>query len=249
VTAFDDETKRLLDDVAHTAANVGGGRILKARRQHLEALALFDRCRSTFGAVRLLAESGFGQEAVGLARSIFTESLMLMELADSDERRQVELVVGWSLATVDDLDGLFVEAEKAGDDVDKPRAGFAALRAELEQFARGHGARTRRWRPNEKALARTHGRDGYFDFRIAHHFVHGSTFAVAERYSQRGDVVFIGGPGARGDWPLPAVLFASESLVHATRAAATILGLEEPPGLDELLERVEEVGRAAGLAD
>ena len=57
----------------------------------------------------------------------------------------------------------------------------------------------------------------------------------------------IGGlAAATRDWGLPAVLFAAESLVHATRAASTILGREEPRELDELM-RIEATGQAAGL--
>jgi len=83
-------------------------------------MALFDRCRSRFGAVRLLAKveaPDFGQQATVLARPLITESLMLMELAAADETRRVELVVGWELATLDDLEGLWREGQARGHDV------------------------------------------------------------------------------------------------------------------------------------
>jgi hypothetical protein len=244
---IDNEAKRLLDDIAAVAAKLGGGEVRERPRHHLEIIALYDRCRSTFGAVRLLAQAGFGQEAVALGRSIYTEALMLMELAQAAEPRRVELVIGWSLASVDDLTGILREGEAHGQEVAEELAVMESLRASLEEYARRHKVRTRPWRPDEKALARKHAVDGYLDFRMAHHFVHGSTFAGEQRLSQRGDVVFIGGPAARGGWSLPAALFAAQSLVHAIRAVSTIAELPEPAELDELLERIDATGRRAGL--
>jgi hypothetical protein len=63
-------------------------------------LALFDRCRSLLGAIRLRLAHGFVHEAVMLGRSLFTDSLMLAEYASADERRRVELVIGWSIASL-----------------------------------------------------------------------------------------------------------------------------------------------------
>jgi hypothetical protein len=170
-----------------------------------------------------------------------------MELAEADEPRRIDLVIGWSLASADDLEGVLREAAASGDDVTEQLESVARVRKDLEAYARRHNARTRRWRPDEKALAQKHDRGGYLDFRIAHHFVHGSTFAGAQRYSQEGDVVVIGGPAAHSSWGVPALLSAASSLVHATRAASTILGLEPPPGLDELEERIEAEGERLGL--
>lgn len=244
---LDEETKALLNEVALVAGKLGGGEVRERPRHHLEIVALYDRCRSTFGAVRLLAQAGFGQEAVALGRSVFTESLMLMELAEADELRRIELVVGWSLASVDDLTGVLREAEARGDDVTEELEAMKTLRASLEGYARRNNARTRRWRPDEKALALKHDVGGYLDFRMAHHFVHGSTFASEQRLTMRDDVAFIGGPAARGGWSLPAALFAAQSLVFAIRAVSTIVDVPEPEKLDELLERIEEDGRRGGL--
>ena len=156
-----------------------------------EVLALFDRCRSMFGAVRLLAkeeELDFGQEAAVLTRSLATESLMLMELAAADETRRVELVVGWELVTLDDMEGLWHEYQARGQDSAAVLDATAARKRQVEACARERGAGTRRWRVDEKALAGRHGRDDYLSFRVLHHFVHGSTYATALRYSQEGDV-------------------------------------------------------------
>ena len=46
---------------------------------------------------------------------------MLMELAAADETRRVELVVGWELASLDDLEGFWREAQARGRQDDDTR--------------------------------------------------------------------------------------------------------------------------------
>jgi hypothetical protein len=239
---LDEATKRLVDEVAEVAGNVGGGAVAERPVHVREILALFDRCRSTFGAVRLLAkvrEPDFGQEATALARPLITESLMLMELAAADEARRVELVIGWELATLDDLEGLWREGQARGEDSSPALDATASRKRAAEAYARERGAGTRRWRVDERALADKHGREDYFSFRIMHHFVHGSTFATSQRYSPKGDVYFVGGPAADTSWAKPAAVQAASSLVYATRAVCTIFGWNQPAELDDLHERIE----------
>jgi hypothetical protein len=240
---LDDATKRLVDEVADVAAKVGGGAVMERQVHEREIMALFDRCRSTFGAVRLLGkveDPDFGQEAAVLARSLITESLMLMEIAAAEETERVELVVGWELATLDDLEGLWREGQARGHDVSAALEATASGKRQVEAYARARGAGTRRWRVDEKALADKHGREDYLSFRMMHHFVHGSTFATAQRYSQEGDVYFVGGPAAADPvWGKAAALQAASSVVYATRAVCTIFGWDQPAELDDLHERIE----------
>lgn len=174
-----------------------------------------------------------------LARSVHTESLMLMELAGADETRRVELVVGWELATLDDLEGLWREAQARRHEVTSQLEASALRRRQVEAYARERGAGTRRWRVDEKALADEHGRDDCLSFRMMHHFVHGSTFAAAQRYSQQGDAYVVGGPAVDTGWGKAAALQAASSLVYATRAICTIFGWHQPAELDDLHERIE----------
>ena len=95
---LDDEVKTLLGEAAKMGGALGDGETVERPRHHLEIMAIFDRCRALFGAIWLLADKGFGQEALLLLRALTTDSLMLMELAAVSEKRRIEIVVGWSLA-------------------------------------------------------------------------------------------------------------------------------------------------------
>jgi hypothetical protein len=172
---------------------------------------------------------------------------MLLEVASADHKRRVELVVGYELATLADFEGILREAESRGDDASEQLAAVATRRASVERYAQRHDARTRRWQPNEKQLADKHvNGEGYLDFRMAHHFVHGSTFASQQRYSPRGDVVIIGGPAASQDWTRGALLSASQSMVFAVRGVCRILGWPEPPEVPGLLTRIDQIARTGG---
>jgi hypothetical protein len=240
---FDDQTQQLVDEVVALAAQPGTGEVSEQPRHTLEMVALFDRCRGLFGAVRLLAQQGFGQEALILTRPMFTESLMLLEVASADETRRVELAIGYALATFADLDGVWREAQARGEDTSKQIADGRRATAALERYARERKARTRQWRVNEKQLADKHvGGEGYLDFRMAHHFVHGSTFAAEQRHARRGDIVIVGGPAAsQEDWARGAVLSGSQSMLFAVRGICGILGWREPPAVSALLARLDQM--------
>lgn len=247
---LDEDTKRLVDEVALMAGSVGGGVVMKRPAHEVTILALFDRCRSTFGAVRLLAkvsEPDFGQEAAVLTRSLITESLMLMELAAADGTQRIELVAGWELAGLDDMEGLLREGQARGQDSGAALEATALRKREVETYARERGAGTGRWRVDEKALADKHGREDYLSFRMMHHFVHRSAFALMQRYRRDGDAVAVGGPAADATWGNAVALNAASALVYATRSVCTIFDWDQPAELDDLDQRIEAADRRQPL--
>jgi hypothetical protein len=238
---LDSDMRQLLVEVGELAARFGH-EPTELPTHMAPVLGLFDRCRSTFGAVRLLLEHGFAHEAVMLGRPLFTESLMLAELADANETRRVELVVGWWMRGLADVEGIVREGQARGDDATDDLAAIATRRAELEEYARRRDARTRQWRVDEKKLAETHGRAAeYLDFDLTHHFVHGTPMAVEQRMSKIAqDTLAVGGPAADFDtWGSPSGLFAAKSLLHACRAACGIFAWDEPAALEPLMQRLD----------
>jgi hypothetical protein len=227
--------------VSLLAGSLGGGATSERPRHDLEVLGLFDRCRSLLGAVRLLLAHNFVHEAVMLGRPLFTDSLALAEFAAVDARRRGELVVGWALGGLADLEGIVRHASSPSEDAsDEQLFDLGPRRAELEAYARRHGFSTKHWRPDDhaKTLAEKHGRGGeYAALLITHQFVHGSANAVSQRYSKAtDDTVAIGGPAAQLEvWASDAGNFASYSTLHAARAACKIFGWAEPSELAELL--------------
>jgi hypothetical protein len=78
---------------------------------------------------------------------------MLAELAQANERRRADLVLGWSLAGLDDLIGMFREAEGRGDDVAEELEAMTSARTRLLAYAQRENIRARHWRPAEGSRA------------------------------------------------------------------------------------------------
>jgi hypothetical protein len=234
-------------------AALGGGEIFKQPRHLLEILALFDRCRSMLGATQHLLLHNFVHEAVMLGRPLFTDSLALTELAAVDERKRGGLVLGWEMASLAGLEGVF-RAVESHTDMSRGFAYIKERRAQVERYARRHGFSTRQWKPDDHArdLAEKHGRgEEYGDLLITHHFVHGTTIATSQRYSLVGEeTVEIGGPAVNLElWANSAGLFAASSTLHAARAVCRILGWDEPGELEALLAESETLAEKLRTAD
>jgi hypothetical protein len=242
----------LLTRAGRLVGSLGGGQLRELPRHYLEILALFDRCRSLLGAVQLLLRSGFPEEAMMLGRPLLTDSLALAELAAADEKRRAELAIGWELATIADLRGANLEGKAQGHDVEEQLSGLDRYRAWWEEYASSRGLHPKHWQPDAdaKRLATRHGReDEYLDLRMLHHFVHGSTFATAQRYSTRdGLVVMVGGPAAKEEWAYAAGGSAAQSALYAARAICTILEIDEPPELAALIAEVDAMAEQAKAA-
>lgn len=243
----DEELRALLDDVVQLVQGLGDGEQYRAQRHDLEVLALFARGRGLLKACQLLLREGFSPEAMNLTRPLLTESLVLGAYAAADEKRRVEIAVGWELKNVADLEGVMREAARRGDDdVDGALGALSKRRDDLHGYARRHDVNAGHWQPNEKKLADEQGRGHeYLDFRMTNHFVHGSTFVTMQHYARDDedeDLIMLGGPAAEGgSWSGAVAGSASQSMLYATRAYCSIVGLEEPPEVAQLLERVEEL--------
>jgi hypothetical protein len=223
---------------------------MQRQRFEIEIAAIYDRCASAFGAIRLLLKHGFAHEALSLGRALYTESLVLEELAAADPLTRLKRILGWQLDAINDLLGVFLEAKSAGDTSEEIAQARQAQNT-LRRQARENGiTRLRPWKPDEKKLAQTHrAGDGYLDFRTSHHFVHGSAFAAGERYREVADgFVAVGGKAAQTElWAAPVGLAAALSVLKAADAAYRIFEWPGRDELDALQARVESVGKALGL--
>jgi hypothetical protein len=250
---LDSATNDLAAAVRKVGADIGDTEPVKRPRHSLEVLGLFDRCRSLFAATHLLLTHRFVHEAVMLGRPLFTDSLMLTEYASANETQRVELVMGWSIASLAAVEGIFLDARRSrGKDVAAALTGLAERRREYEEYARRQGVeRLRAWQPDDhaKRLASKHGReDEYGALLVTQQFVHGSTSAVSTRVSKIAeDTVEVGGSAVDLEsWGRAAALFGANSMLHAARAGCGIFGWQEPPKVEELFQRVKQASDDLG---
>jgi hypothetical protein len=106
----------IMRDAQSVAGSLSHG-ATEGPRHFLEILALYDRCSSVFNAICVLLKNGHVHEPVLLTRPLFTESLMLAELAATPEPQRAGLVLGWALEGLGHMYGFAKEAESRGHDV------------------------------------------------------------------------------------------------------------------------------------
>jgi hypothetical protein len=163
------------------------GQSVKGPPSYASALALYDRCCSLLGAIRVLLTCDFVHEAIILARPLFTDSLALTEMAAADDKGRDEFAVRLNMTGVAQGEGVFRSARANGGDVDHLLRALAEERAEIEEYARRKGLSAKGWQPDEQAkeLADKQGRSGeYVDMRVTDQFVHGSTKATSQRFQE-----------------------------------------------------------------
>jgi hypothetical protein len=241
---LDDDTRKLLHEVGDAAGAIGDDAPVERFYHEHEIGTLFDRCRGMFGALVLLVDHGFVQEAAVFCRPMFVDSLALAEIAEADEQRRVSLIAGRQLDAIADIDGIFRELQARGDEVAKNLDHMAERRRKVEQYAYRRDASTRHWNPEDqvKALAEKHARgDEYASYRMTSHFVHGSAAITEHRSSvDEEDVARNGAPHLDVEiWERPTAHFGAYSLALASRAVCSIFGYEEPQDLGNLLARIE----------
>ena len=230
----------LLDDIG-TAAHRVGGNAERPPHYH-EVIVIYDRCRGLFKAVHTLVREELGEEALILTRPMFTESLMLMDIAAAEEPTRISQLARWSITSLNHLAGVMREGESRGRDETESLANIDARRAQIIDYASKAGVRLpRNWPPHEKQLADRHGRgEEYLDFCMHHHFVHGSSFATRQRSVRKGDLHVVGDPDARDPaWARNAALSASQSMLFAMQAVSRIFGWPGPRELAALNARVQ----------
>jgi hypothetical protein len=217
----------------------------------IDILNTYDRCLGLHTGVRVLLERGLVDEAIILERPLFIDSLALAELAASDETQRGSLVIGRILESLQRLCGLQLELARLGSDVtDDPVERHAEIRRMIEEYAAHYGLATRHWRPDDHSqqMANRHGRaHEYGTLLIAHLYVHGSAIATAGRSLLTADGVIEVGDHAALDktWKHEIGLFASHSLLHATRSACTIFGWPEPVEVQALIASTAEAAYGA----
>ena len=208
-------------------------------------MQLYSRLRDTYDAMLDLIARRFGHEATILARPLFTESLMLGELAAVGEPDRATLVIGWWMRSLTDLEGMYDLAERLGDDktiLSMQRELLKSRRQEFQRYARRRGAGTKTWKPNEPNMAHKQGRErDLVDFEFANLFVHAGARILEARATRDADgILGIGRDRIQLEgWATNAALFGARSMLEGTRSICTILELEEPTAVDATMGEIQ----------
>lgn len=203
----------------------------------------YSRSRRLLRAVLVLLKKRLPDEALILARSLFSDSLRVMLLAQSTEDKRRRLVLRWFEDSANRDEAILADAEARGYDPDRlardklkaRQAGIATLKAKYD-IKKGLKF------PSEKDAAQKVDRmDDYWLYEFAHLMVHGSdaAFSLQKKLLPGGGVGFFSQTdnssvtGAIGFW-------AASSAIHAAVAANEMMGWEGNAELPKLLQELED---------
>jgi hypothetical protein len=207
-------------------------------------LDMRQRCVSLFSSVLILLDNNQPEEALILARSLFTESLRLMELEDAGTERAA-LSLGHYVESLKRIEGLFGhDAKKLGltDDPSDVLAHVEKKKREMETYRVRHGiGELRKFRKERDAAARLNReKEDLWTFLLSHAMVHGGE--AAHMYRRRvvePDLMAFYSYTSDPDLLADVGLFAARSISHAQYAVASIFDWAISPELRELILELE----------
>jgi hypothetical protein len=147
-------------------------------------LKLFSRCYSATDAIHLLLQHAHPEEAMDLARGLFTDSLRLQKLSAAGEDRG-DYLLDWEYGGLADWDGIVAEAHRVGlePNPDQRKAAIAVRRSQIDRYAQRHQM-SRKSFGDEKQLAKEFGReDELVEYKMSHQFVHGGPYSQSLKTS------------------------------------------------------------------
>ena len=201
---------------------------------------MYWRCVSLFRSVLILLDNHYPEEALFLARSLFEESLRLMQLNDAGTERE-RMLVGLRAKWLQSQEHLFAtEAEELGltEDASDVRERVRSQQGDLERYRKRKGlSRSKGFDSVKDAAIRRDRQYDYWTYRLAHKMVHGEDTAQLYRrnkveldivafFSHTTDPDLLAGTGA----------FAARYIADAFYAAAGIFGWAVSSEVQELVE-------------
>lgn len=235
----------LLKRIRHELRNIVPAEFVEVTPADSVILGMYWRSVRLYDGVVVLLENNLPEEAMFLARSAFEESLKLRELGD-DTSKRLGLVVTHVKKSIDERRYIFANEPEANAKLDNEESELAAfaqrsgvgrypaflsIRAAIERFERGP----------DSGL-----------YGLGHHFVHGTDFAMnfSRQKIDTGEMLIR--DRTKTLWvQLGVAIFASLSLVEATKGAAQVFGWRGVTKLADLQDEfnsIQDKVRAPGAS-
>ncbi len=206
-------------------------------------LGMYWRCVSLYRGVLVLLNNNQPEESLMLGRSLFAESLRLMELAEAGPDRAA-FVLQYATESLNRMKGLFAyDAQRFGltEDTSDVLAHVEQQLKALNNYRERHGiSKPKRFSSETDAALRLNRQKDLWTFKLSHQVVHGEDAAHLFRRRNLGDarVAFFSNT-ADPDILAESGVFAARSVAHALYATANIFNWDLSPKLQNLIADLE----------
>jgi len=209
------------------------------------ALPMYWRCVGLFRSVLILLDNNQPEEALILARSLFAESLRLMEL-DAAGTERAGILYGHYAQSLERNKWLLHKAKRweVVDDITNQLRSIENQKGELETYRKRHGiGKSGKFSSEENAAIKLGRQKNLWTFELSHRMVHGEL--VSQMFRRRpvgsGGHAIYSYTNYTSDPKILAGVgeFAAESMTHALHATANIFGWTVSSELQELIKKLK----------
>ncbi|GJL55068.1 MAG: hypothetical protein NPIRA02_22000 [Nitrospirales bacterium] len=205
-------------------------------------LLKFSRALGLFEGITLLLKNKISEEGMILARSLYIESLHLLELAASKDQKAAKLL-GWENQSISTDRKLILEASNLGleKNVRETLEMLENRREKLQRFARDIGIQRLGTFSSEKdASVRFRNLNSYWTYLLSHQMVYGTTGAHAYRVKKSDENTFL----IHFHNDDPQIIgeiggFSAESVLLSCNAARQIFGWKEMDNYNLFLQKAQ----------
>lgn len=238
------EKPKLLDRVLEASREIKPEGLSEYKTHDAPLLSLYWRCVSVYGAILLLLDQRYGEEALSLARSLFTDSMRLLQIAEAGDARS-SLSLGWLNNSYEEMKGLFHKARQLGLDPDPSDAlnYIAEQQLKLQNYMRRNNvSKLDKFRSPEDAAKRYHRQEDYWWYFLAHEMVHGSDAAfVFRREKIRANTFELFNQSPNPEFLIKVGVFAGKSMLDAMYSVSSVFQWDLPPDYDNLKLKIESM--------
>lgn len=208
-----------------------------------QILGMYWRCVSLFRSLLILLDNNYPEEALILARSLFEDSLRLMDLKDAGTDRET-ILVGYRAEMLERQESLFSRvAEELGltQDASDVVEHVRRQKRELENYRKRKGiGKRKKFNSVKDAAIKRNRQEDLWTYLLSHAMVHGEDTAHLYRRRKVGtDAIAFFSHTSDPDILAETGAFAARSIAAAVYATAGMFGWAVSPELQELVEAME----------
>lgn len=233
-------TRQFLEEVLDLAHGLSPEGEFEVSIPDSVAIGMYWRCTRLFRATIVLLEDKLPEEALIIARSLYLESLFLMELSEAETEKE-SLELGWLNHSYIELRGLFLEAQRAkiDKDVSDVMTQIDKQQQNLQKYSKDHGVgKLLRFGNVSKLSIKFNRQEDYWIYLLSHQIVHSTDAANFYSRKKRGENEYAY-YGQTGDINLIIEVghYSARSLLMVVLAVSTIFDWQIPTKYYEMLEK------------